>query len=344
MFAVCLLVSIGASGQCFEEFVDRPAFVEEARSKLDSLSSELQFTTDDPPWLLMHALLGFGPDTLITCAASDNEVRLIEYVLRQGEYGETDVVPFFVTIGGKLNPASVRGLPYFGQAHRGQYVYILSEWNVAPDTVIRAVDGGSATIREVLCNELLFTHNFTSAQWLIPPMADYLPNDSQFANRFGQLVTIEGIMERVMDRPDLHGHCGGAHRLCALAKYLAKVGDRRSGPGVLGEQVREVLDAEWLRVTTACTPLASDGDKRGDARLEVTHASGIKAVSDVAHKLEWMLSDIGRTENFEIVDKYVELLIVELQNLENEVGKQSNSDVGALCHAAHALNMYVELR
>jgi hypothetical protein len=126
--------------------------------------------------------------------------------------------------------------------------------------------------------------------WTLVAYCTYLPEESQWTNRFGDICSYESIVTKILALPLSEGSCGGTHKQFALAYFLAK----RLVNGDLRRQCEDYLlrsanALEHSQLSSgAWTPawaMSVDGQTSGP---DPSSIRGVDLVRITGHQLEWI--------------------------------------------------------
>jgi hypothetical protein len=176
--------------------------------------------------------------------------------------------------------------------HVDQFLATCAEIGV-PLSLSIETDFGRVSVGELLEAS---RRNFDTSQepcWTLVAYCAYLPEESQWQNRFGESCSYKSMIEGILALPLDSGSCGGTHKQLALAYFL-------QGPSVanLSGGLRRKCEEYLARSSTllehsqlpngAWTPLwatslseAADASDSGSVR-------GLDLIRITGHQLEWI--------------------------------------------------------
>ncbi len=311
------------------------AFDRQVEYALQSVRA-IRVGSDSPPWVMMHALLAFGPDFAIVDVKRNRPVGVLDWICGPGSSAF-----FQVAQGGSLTelrrPVALWG---HSECHADQWLYVLS---THPVPLLRTIllPEGSFTLRDLLetgkrrcaseCTE-------TSA-WTVPAFCRYVPRKARWQNERGEKVTMTGLATDFLQREDWRtGPCRGTHHLYALASLQAAGILKGDAAARLDQTLKEALrllqrnqnsDGTWM-----CN-WQTERDKPQNV-FDTIHITG--------HHLEWIALAATQVQlNEKWLRDAVHGLVTAVEGVnEVEVRKMMATRpeiYGSLCHAVRALHL-----
>jgi len=127
--------------------------------------------------------------------------------------------------------------------------------------------------------------------WTLVAYCTYLPEESQWQNRFGDSCSYESIVQAILALPLDSGPCAGTHKQFALAYYLDSPSSARLSQRLRRkcedylERSSKLLEQSQLP-SGAWTPLWAAGSADSTGPLRSIH--GVDLIRTTGHQLEWV--------------------------------------------------------
>jgi len=137
--------------------------------------------------------------------------------------------------------------------------------------------------------------------WTLVAYCSYLPDESQWQNRFGELCSYESIVSAILSLPLDRGSCGGTHKQFALA-YFMKSSSGEQLTKQLRRQCEEYLAISSRMMEESQLPNGAWGPNWAKGVSEASDAQDrrstrvVDLVRITGHQLEWVdiAPDISR--------------------------------------------------
>jgi hypothetical protein len=163
----------------------------------------------------------------------------------------------------------------------------------APLSLSTETDFGRVSIGELLDAS---RRSFDSSQepcWTLVAYCTYLPQESQWQNRFGELCSYESMVEGILSLPLDSGSCGGTHKQYALAYFLNSPSSthlkstlRQQCVEYLGRSSR-LLERSQLP-SGAWSPLWATSPSEQPDASDSTSIRAVDLIRITGHQLEWV--------------------------------------------------------
>lgn len=312
-----------------------PTLGEPMEEVLRSVRS-IRIGSDSPPWVVMHALLAFGPDLEIVDVRRDQPVRILDGICGPGAARFFQVMPG----SSRGNRGTPDGIQSRSECHPDQWLCILSA-HAVPLTRRIVLDGEYFTLRDRLeaskgqsasgCSE--------TAAWTIPALCCYLPRKARWQNELGEEVTMTSVATDFLRREDWRtGPCNGTHHLYALASLkVARIlrGETATRLDRTLEEALRLLQRNQNADGTWMCNWQTEKDKPQDV-FDTVHITG--------HHLEWIaLAATEEQVNAKWLLDAVRGLIGAIRGIDaaevEKAIKARPEAYGSLCHAARGLHL-----
>lgn len=294
-----------------------------------------------------HALRLWGPNATFDDPARPSGAEMQAYFLDDRvfcKYAGKNAPPIFErTRDGLLRARSYDDGPAnrtTSSYHTDDLLATLAETGTPLDAPLILRDG-QATVRELAASALadftLARHEF---EWTVIGYARYDFPLPRFQNKFGETITVDELVDKLIDRPAGIGPCNGLHRLEALvvlyrADEQAKVLSSRTKAKMLAymRHMSDLLAAAQSQegYWTRNWPQGAAGQKDEKAtvydRLLVT-----------GHQLEWLA--LAPTEVQPPRENIVRAARWTLQTILEMSDEQLSEHYGPFSHAARALCLW----
>ena len=325
----------GASGEVGDSaelsaLLDRVERTLEDNLKQRRLSTEL-----NGAWQILHGVLAYG--TEFTVETPDGVRPTIEYLLDGGRVRGFDPI-----VGDPLGDPPRPGLrtelepsTKIGQGHRDQWLAVLAQAGLGPDTAIRTDDHEFVIEDWVRQIEHDIPRNLElEFSWTLIGLLAYRPTDHRWRARDGNEYNIEVLLESEIEQSLPSSACGGTHRLIGIAMAL----DRRRGEG-------KVITGPWERgerlIADSIAQARRNQNPDGSYSVAFHHRTGWtrdlgETLSTTGHVLEFLsLAASAETLREPWVRRSAEHLCDVLEQC-----RDIDLECGALYHALHGLQVY----
>lgn len=184
------------------------------QAAIDSSARRTLSTDVHTPWQIMHALLGLRESFKMD--KRGRKVKGLEWISDGPKFDGEDW--FQVTEhGGRAHPYSK---PYAFEGHANQSLAILSMLGLPAEHELKAGDE-TITIADMINNAKMEINDKEEVSWSLWALSRYLPPDSTWKNKDGDVWTIDRMAElqlnRLSKKPMMKHPCGGTHAMFALA-------------------------------------------------------------------------------------------------------------------------------
>jgi hypothetical protein len=225
-----------------------------------------------------------------------------------------------------------------GESHPDQLVACLGRAGVSPDCAFETTEG-SVTVATLLeSSRRLFVLD-QELPWSVTAYLSYLPNHSEWENRFGERISYQDIAQRLVTQEFGAGSCAGTHNLFALA-YLLRANEQFAFLNSPTERAcREHLkEASTILIRT----ISKNGCWSANwARSNQSDDEefDLQAINITAHHVEWMclLEEPLRPSDGDVA--------TAVQFLYSAIRRQTHAavkaDLSGSVHAAVALHPFV---
>lgn len=354
---ICLFGCIGltlSSCRPVVEPVDDPASLEELQSidpetlknridaVLDYTYEKRHLNTQDhAAWQILHGALTFQRDFKVK--HEGELVSAVDYILAGGQmkgwtvergtkYPNTDTGEDRYGLRAIMEPGTKAG-----QGHHDQWLAVLSQCQLPPDTKIE-VGRDTYTVADFVAQVQLDTSRNTDQEfsWTLIGLTGYLPSDATWNDSFGKPWSIEKLVQAEVDHGFNSGACGGTHRLIGMSMALNR--HEAAGGKVDGAWAgaRELIEEG---IKTAQSYQNPNGSFSTNYFLRSGSSPDLaEDLSTTGHTLEFLA--LSRTE-----EELKEEWMMRAADHMCEVFEKTEGiplECGALYHAAHGLALYRE--
>jgi hypothetical protein len=154
-------------------------------------------------------------------------------------------------------------------------------------------DFGTVSIGELLDASRRSYDSSQEPCWTLVAYCTYLPEESQWENRFGELCSYESMVKGILSLPLDSGSCGGTHKQFALAHFL-----NSQSSATLNASLRQQCE-EYLRHSSrllersqlpsgAWNPLWAAGTSEVADASDTSLIRGVDLIRITGHQLEWV--------------------------------------------------------
>lgn len=280
------------------------------------------------PWTIMHGLLPFGKDSLVT--RDGKFYNAVDYLCHNAIGNDTRMMYLNATgFGVSVGPGV--------QGHEGQLLAMLAQADVPREQEIR-IQGRTFTIDDLIKYEQQGCRQNTELTFKLIGLSHYLDSDSIWKNSLGQSWNIERLIYEELKQPINGAACGGTHRLMGLS-YAIEQRRRREQP----------IDGQWQRADHYIKQYQeyAFGYQNRDGSFSTnwfeTHDADPdpkKRLYTTGHIVEWLTFSLP-TEKLDD-PRYVRALDCLLDLMLG--APQLDLEIGPRGHALHALRLFEQRR
>ena len=329
------------------------------KSSLEELATT-QLSTETAPWYIIHGILVGGPELTLRDSGSGAVVDAVDYLTTERQIKDRtgrlisspyreDELPRFPRTDGQ----------FVGQGHPNQFLATLTGVGIPLSHPVVLQGGGSFTLADALESAKL---NLRASQILVVPpeaefedhelgwsiglIADTLGTDAKWQNKWGEDVSLEGLVEIAVQRPLGWGSCGGTHELSGLARALRAHRAKHQDLSGVWQRVARYLDDGKARARAS---QHEDGSfdyewAQPQPREAQTELVLNRKVHITGHMLEWLAlasspEEIGAPY---LQKAYAFLESARFREVALEPGRRGTSIVGygSVTHAVRGMNLY----
>lgn len=194
--------------------------------------------TENGAWQVLHGVLAYGRACQLE--VDGERVSAVDYLLDGGSLAGWDPLPGDMLTTASANSPRRRGLRFdlqagsrTGQGHPDQWLAILSQIDLPPETPLRVGDD-RYTLEDVLRQSLWDVPRNLHGEysWTLIAATAYRPTDFEWTARDGRTWSIDMLVDAEVHAGLVQAACGGTHRLGALAMALDR--HRRRGGSTTG--------------------------------------------------------------------------------------------------------------
>ncbi|EAQ82290.1 hypothetical protein [Blastopirellula marina] len=319
--------------------------MDKLRDRIDAvldytLSQRKLNTKDHAAWQILHGALAY--QDVYPVEHEGKFVSAVDHLLQGGKMtGWTmergSPLPFVGADGQKR--VGLRALleqgSKTGQGHNDQWLAILSQCDLAPETPI-LFDGHEYTMSDFIGQvQLDLSRNFDREySWTLIALTAYLPTTASWVDSTGKTWSIPALVQSEVDQGFGSGACGGTHRLIGLSMAL----NRHTAQN--GEMTPEWVAADE-RIQEAITKARDYQNPNGSLSSNYFGRPGsspdlAEDIGTTGHTLEFL--SLSLTE-----DQLREPWVARAAQHMCKVFEQTEGaplECGALYHAAHGLVLY----
>jgi hypothetical protein len=311
------------------DFTDASFLKKRIASVLDDVHSRDVLTTHGF-WTVFHAILGMGPDTMLTDPVTHEKVKALDRIRSGKGIRGLEFDP-------KSNGVDVVTMPGtgVGQGHQDQFVAEMVEWSVPLDTTFK-VNGKDYTFAD-FCRFSKERASITKDQelsWALVIVSKHFGTDHRWRNMYGEDLSLEDVALYEATQPIKEAACGGTHRLYGLT-WAYHIHQQRGGE----------TKGVWKTVADRLAEYKAKAKKfqNPDGSFSSDYVSGPgltrnneQRIASTGHTFEWLCEELTDAE---LREPWMERAAYALTSMILE--KQSYAiDGGALYHATHGLHMY----
>ncbi|MCC9606885.1 ADP-ribosylation factor-directed GTPase activating protein isoform b [Blastopirellula sp. JC732] len=299
-------------------------------------------TKDHAAWQILHGALAY--QAVFPVENDGKYVSAVQHVLDGGKMeGWTmergSPLPFVGADGEKrygLRALLEQGTKT-GQGHNDQWLAILSQCNLSPETTIQ-FDGNEYTVADFVGQvQLDLSRNFDHEySWTLIALTAYLPTTTSWVDSAGKQWSIPGLVQAEVDHGFGSGACGGTHRLIglsmALNRHTAQNGEMTPEWVAADDRIQEAIRKarEYQNPNGA---LSSNYFLRPGSSPDLAEDIGT-----TGHTLEFLSLSLTEEElNKPWVARAAQHMCKVFEQTEG-----APLECGALYHAAHGLVLYRE--
>jgi len=204
---------------------------------------------------LLHVFRYYGPEAAVTLPSTTRSIRVLDLL--------TDNRLAIEYFGSPPLEATRSGVRYietgigptaaFGEVHRDQCLAAFGEAGIPLRTPLQigvAPDGNNqSSLRSLLSDSVAnFTNSQSELHWTAIAYTYYIPHQSSWTNRFGEVFNFDGLVRELLSRDLSRSSCGGTHIVYALATLDAAY---RASRLSLSRESADALQARLEAVTDA---------------------------------------------------------------------------------------------
>lgn len=293
-------------------------------------------STDNTPWVAMHAVIAFEKEMEVTSVAAGKSVNAIEYLCNEATY---DGKRIFRAIGGRpVLPTRdlTFGLTqsYVVQDHVDQYLYAFAGAGVPLGQKITADDGTPFTVADMVSASKLGFRPTQELGWTLVALPIYEGIGTSFTNDQGNTYSMSDLIGLAAQRVSSQEAEAGTHHLYGVAFALdahLKAGGTLDGNWLTA---RRYLD--W-HITRARETQKADGsfDMAAFGNWQEADSPSLR-VWGTGHMLEWLYFALSVEQLREDwITRALKRVTADLLNFETSVFSD-----GGFYHAAHALKLH----
>lgn len=325
----------------------------DSKSSLEELAARAPLTAQDFPWFILHGMLMFGKDLELVDSQTGRRVSALQTLLTQRTLTlpsgqgittlrEVDGYPQFIRTDGRT----------VVEGHPNQFLFKLTELGVPLSQTIDLGGGKTAPLGKVLEKAKLDTSPAridpgkplrsrwnNELGWTIGAFANTLPSGARWRNRYGEEVTLDGLIEVALQRLLGAGSCKGTHELYGLARAL------RSGAAHAPKLERYLKNAKE-KAQAGQHADGSFGFFWHDPAKEEPRAPLKKndKVWVTGHMLEWLVLASSHKELQEPWLRKAYTFLKEARFKSATMAPKGGGDeevrYGVLAHAVHGMKLY----
>ncbi|HEV8000125.1 MAG TPA: hypothetical protein VGP63_09610 [Planctomycetaceae bacterium] len=173
--------------------------------------------------------------------------------------------------------------------HVDQFLATCAEIGV-PSSFQLETDFGKVSMGELLDASRRSFEPHQELCWTLVAYCTYLPEESRWTNRFGDICSYESMVAKILATPLNEGSCGGTHKHFAMAYFLAKWPVNGALRRQCGDYLRRSADAlEHSQLSSgAWTPAWAMSVVGQTSDPESSSIRGVDLVQMTGHHLEWI--------------------------------------------------------
>jgi hypothetical protein len=163
----------------------------------------------------------------------------------------------------------------------------------APLSLPIETDCGRVSVGELLEASRRSFDNSQELCWTLVAYCTYLPDETEWKNRFGERCSYESIAKEILSLPLDSGSCGGTHKQFALASILGSPAAKQLNGDLLRQcedylaRSSKILESSQLPNGSWSPQWATSGAKAWDTQ-DGLPIRGIDLVRITGHQLEWI--------------------------------------------------------
>ncbi len=315
----------------------RPLLQRVEQALQDNLANRRLSTELNGAWQILHGILAYGTEFEIETPEGTRPA--VDHLLQGGRVEGFEAFP-----GDKLGDSSRPGLRMelqpstkVGQGHRDQWLAVLAQAGLGPDTVLRSGDHEFVIedwVRQVEHDIPLNVE--WEFSWTLIGLLAYRPTDHRWTARDGNEYDIEVLLESEIEQSLPESACGGTHRLIGIAMA---VDQRRAEQGLMiGAWDR----AERL-LADSIVQMKRNQNPDGSYSVDFHHRTGWtrdlgETLSTTGHVLEFL--SLAASEET-LREPWVQRSVTHLCDVLEQC-REIDLECGALYHALHGLEVYGE--
>lgn len=279
------------------------------------------------PWQIMHGILALRQDFQLK--QGEKKVSALEWTTQNANH---QGVPWFqaTQYGGRAHPFTV---PFIFEGHPNQFLAIYSMSSLPLDFEFKA-GNDTITMAGMIKNAQMDVNSREEITWTLWALSRYLDPDTEWTNRFGELWSMERLVQIQTYAAVRDGACGGTHGLFSLS--FARNSYIQTGRPLRGvwfeadQKIRRYVEAARSMQNSDGTFSSNYFDGPGYSNDFSTR------LATTGHTLEWLMLALPQDRlNEPWVRKAVAAIAKDL--IDN---RKLAADCGPLYHALHAMVLY----
>ncbi|NOX55605.1 MAG: hypothetical protein GXP27_14435, partial [Planctomycetes bacterium] len=279
------------------------------------------------PWQIFHGVLAYGRDFQIK--RGEELIPALKWIAGGATYDGLPLVEATAD-GARFHPYT---RPYAFEGHANQFLAILSSSNLPRDFKFRAGDR-EVTLGDMIRQAQLDVTADEELTWTLWSLSHYLDPEARWTNRYGEVWSLERLVQLCSLDSLSWVPCGGTHRLYAVTyarnQYLKKHRELR-GAWQLADQ--------WIQYYIQMARSMQNSD--GSFSNNYFDGSGytydvVERLETSGHTLEWLILALPDERlNEPWVRRAVAAVARDLIDSSTEP-----VECGPLYHATHGLVLY----
>ncbi|MBW3599514.1 MAG: hypothetical protein KY475_19855, partial [Planctomycetes bacterium] len=290
-------------------------------------SQRPESASERSPWGVMHWLIAYGADTELLVGS--RRVNAIGWLLWNGNCRGQQLL---YLNNGRL--AAHVGAPGT-QGHAGQFLAMLAQWRVLPETRMRVQDR-EFTVADFIEYEKRTCEPRSELTFKLIALSYYLESDETWTDDRGRNWSIPRLIQEELAQPVIGAACGGTHRMMGFS-YALRMRQRDGKP----------LDGQWARAKTFVEDYHdyTFSLQNADGSFSTNWFAGRGDFGDVGrrvettgHIFEWMAYSLPEDQLFD--PRMVRAAAYLTETL--IAHRKTKLEIGPKGHALHGLNIYLD--